>query len=419
MLLKPFVKVEPTHSAHSVAEVFRFGNWLEDYRRQYGVSYQQAKAVNDILKCRTAALGGYLKQCDSCGKLEIAYCACKNRHCPGCGHFEKGQWLEKQKALLLPAPYFQVVFTLDHVFLALVWHHPQAMFDLLFQTASRLLLAYGQKYLRGTIGFTAVLHTWGQTMQAHPHLHCMVSGGALGQTEKGGQWQAAKKKFLFPVVKLSADFRQAFCQGVKALAQQGQLAWDEAKMGSSIADMVTAAMSQKWEVYIEPPPNKADNGSPETLADYLARYFHSIAISHHRLVQIDDKGVTFRYRDNRDGGQEKTMTLSGVEFIRRFLLHVLPHRFVRIRHYGLHHSQAQAQRRQVRALLGLPGSLPVLPKLKLLVWLTTFLKEDPTTCPHCGQGQMRLLRQFGSLSGWRSWLARLLGVPGMARPTAV
>ena len=406
MLLKPLVKVETIRPSQSVAAVFR--RWIDDYRRQYKLSYQQAKAVNGILKCRTAALGGYLKQCDTCNKLEIAYCACKNRHCPGCGHFEKAQWLEKQKAVLLPVPYFQVVFTIDHVFNPLVWRNQKVMFDLLFQTAALLLLAYGQKYLGGKIGFTSILHSWGQTIQAHPHVHCMVSGGALVQTAEGARWQSAKKKFLFPVKKLSRDFRKAFCQGIRQLHKKGKLDWDETEM-SSIEKMIKAAMSQKWEVYIERPP-QGDDSSPETLADYLARYCHSIAISNHRIEQIDDVGVIFRYRDNRDGGEEKVMTLVGVEFIRRFLLHVLPHRFVRIRHYGLHHSQAKGLRRQVRALLGVAGTLPLVAKLKLLEWLVTFMEEEPNVCPHCGQGQMRLLRQFGPLHGWRLPAARFLGV---------
>jgi len=407
MLLASLLKEETAPPKYSLAEVFR--RWTDDYQQQYKLSYQQAKVINALCKCRTAALGGYLKQCDACGKLEVAYCACKNRHCPNCGHFEKAQWLEKQKAVLLPVPYFQTVFTIDHVFNPLVWGNKKVMFNLLFQVSAQLLKTYGQKYLGGKIGFTAILHSWGQTMQAHPPVHYMVSGGALVQDSDGPRWQPAKKKFLFPVKKLSRDFCQAFCEGIRQLHKKGKLLWNEAEMGS-IDTMITAAMNQNWEVYIEPPPDKADNGSPETLAEYLARYFHSIAISNYRIVKIDDDGVTFRYRDNRDGGEEKEMTLPGVEFMRRFLLHVLPHRFVRVRHYGLHHNQAQGLRRQVLALLGLVGTLPIVAKLKLLEWLASFMEEDPDLCPHCGQGQMRLLREFGPVQGWRSIVLALLGL---------
>ena len=407
MLLAPLLPEETRQRENHLATIF--GRWIDDYRQQYKLSYQQVKVVNAICKCRTAALGGYLKQCDECGKLDVAYCACKNRHCPNCGHFEKAQWLEKQKAVLLPVPYFQVVFTIDHVFIPLVWRNQKVMFDLLFAVSARLLQRYGKKYLGGKLGFTAVLHTWGQLMQAHPHAPYMVGGGALVRTKKGWRWRPAKRKYLFDVKKLSRDFRQAFCDGIRQLHQKGQMNWDEAEMGS-IEQMITTAMSRKWEVYIERPPETADNGSPETLADYLARYFHSIAISNHRILKVDDEGVTFRYRDNRDGGAEKEKTLSGVEFIRRFLLHVLPHRFVRVRHYGLHHNQAQGLRRQVRALLGLSGKLPVVAKLHLLEWLATFMEEDPNLCPHCGQGQMRPVREFGPVEGWRSIVLSFFGL---------
>ena len=310
---------------------------------------------------------------------------------------------------MLPVPYFQVVFTIDHVFNPLVWGNKKVMYDLLFQASAQLLQAYGEKYLGGKIGFTSILHTWGQLMQAHPHVHCMVGGGALVQTKNGARWRSAHRQYLFDVKKLSRDFRQAFCEGIRRRHKKGKLVWDEAEMGS-IEAMIRAAMSRKWEVYIERPPETAANGRPETLADYLARYFHSIAISNGRIVKIDDDGVTFRYRDNRDGGAEKEATLSGVAFIRRFLLHVLPHRFVRVRHYGLHHNQAQGLRRQVRALLGLPGKLPVVAKLKLLEWLATFMEEDPNLCPHCGQGQMRLLREFGPIEGWRAIVLSFFGL---------
>lgn len=414
----PDIKVETNRAKLSVADVLRHDNWLDTYRRQQPLSYQQTTVVKDILRCRTAALGGYLKQCDICGKWEAAYLACKNRHCPGCGHFEKAQWLEKQKALLLPSPYYQVVFTIDHIFNPLIRYNESLLYNLLFQTAARLLLEYGQKYLKGKIGFTAVLHTWGQTMQFHPHVHCMVTGGALVQTQQGGKWQSAKKKWLFPVKKLSADFRQAFCQGVRELARQGQLVWDAAAMGQTIEQMVTAALGQDWEVYIEAPPKGADNRDPETLADYLGRYIHAIAISNHRIVRIGSEGVTFRYRDNREDGIEKEMTLPGVEFIRRFLLHVLPRRFVRIRHYGLHHGQARADRRQARALLGFGGELPVPTKLHLLDWLASFSEEDPNLCPHCGRGHMRTVREFAPIKGWRAVVAWLLGLPNRAPAAA-
>jgi len=250
-------------------------------------------------------------------------------------------------------------------------------------------------------------------MQAHPHVHGIVTGGALVRmehqavsvTEKGARWQAAKPNYLFPVVQLSRDFRAAFCAGVRRLHQQGLLEWDEEAQGRTIEELVAQAESQRWEVYIEPPQKDITR-----LIGYLASYIYRIAISNLRIVQIEAGQVSFRYRDNRAGGQEKVMTLAAVEFIRRFLLHVLPRRFVRVRHYGLHHGGARWKLRQVRALLGLPGKLPVVAKLTLRAWLSTFMEGDPDACPHCGQGRMRRVRDFGPVEGWRAAVLRVLGV---------
>jgi len=403
MLLQSCVHVRTTRAEHTVADVLRA--YLPDYEKQHRLSYQQRKVVNAIMNCRTAALGGYVRQCDVCGKYDIAYCSCKDRHCPTCGHFEKARWLEQQKARLLPIPYFQVVFTIDHALVPLVWRNQRLLYDLLFHTAARLLQEYGQRYLGGELGYTVVLHTWGQTMQAHPHLHCIVTGGALVRTEQGARWQAAKPNYLFPVLKLSRDFRAAFCAGIRRLHQQGLLEWDEEEEGQPIEELLRQAESQRWEVYIEPPQKDI-----ERLIGYLASYIYRIAISNFRILKIEHGQVSFRYQDNRAGGQEKVMTLPAVEFIRRFLLHVLPPRFVRVRHYGLHHGGAKWKLRQVRALLGLEGRLPEVPPLTLRAWLSRFVAGDPDVCPHCGRGRMRRVRDFGPVTGWRATLAGLLGV---------
>jgi hypothetical protein len=403
MLLRPVIEVKARRPEYEVADVLR--RYIDDYRREYRLSRQQIKVINAILRCRTAALGGYIRQCDVCGKFDVLYCSCKNRHCPKCGYFEKAQWLERQKALLLPIPYFQVVFTIDHVFNRLVWGNEKEMYGLLFDTASDLLKKYGQRYLGGELGFTMVLHTWGQTMQAHPHLHCIVTGGALVGAGRGARWQEAEKNYLFPVVKLSRDFRKAFCAGVRKLYRKGKLEWDEEARGQTIEELIARAESQNWEVFIEPPQK-----DPRKLLDYLGSYIYRIAISNYRIVAIEKGQVSFCYRDNRDGGQEKVMTLSAVEFIRRFLLHVLPHCFVRIRHYGLHHSGSRWKLRQARALLGLEGKLPVIAQLKLVEWLATFMEEEADRCPYCGEGRMRRVREFGPVEGWRSVVLRLLGV---------
>ncbi|MBK8989368.1 MAG: transposase zinc-binding domain-containing protein [Chloroflexi bacterium] len=398
--------------------MLRTGNWLDTCRRQHPLSYQQTKAVNDILRCRTAALGGYLKQCDSCGQWEIAYCACKNRHCPGCGHFEKAQWLEKQKALLLPCPYYQVVFTIDHVFNPLVRYNQKLLYDLLFQTAARLLKTYGEKYLKGKIGFTIVLHTWGQTIQFHPHIHCMVTGGALVKTKAGGRWRSAHKKYLFPVVALSADFRRAFCQGVRELAQQGKLAWDAAAMGQTIEEMVTAALRQNWEVYIEAPPKGADNRSPETLAEYLGRY-RTLSPSATTASAHRARGRHLPLPRQSGRRVEKEMTLPGLEFIRRFAARAAPIALYASAITGCttaRRKPSDDKRGRCWALAGRCQSRP-----NYICWIgwRHFWRKTRICARIAARGQMRTVREFGPVKGWRGFLARLVGIPGRARPAPV
>jgi hypothetical protein len=359
-----------------------------------------------------------LKICsDGCGYWEFHYKSCKNRHCPKCGAFEKAQWLEAQKLWLLPIPYFHVVFTIDHVFNPLVWWNQEVMYAHLIETAARILKAYGQKYLGGELGFSLVLHTWGQSLQQHPHLHCMVTGGALVSTSegypaasvRGYRWQAAKHNFLFPAEEFSQDFRRAFCAGVQKLWQDGSLNTQDGKL--DVAGMLRKAEATNWEVFIQPPLY-----GPEKLIEYLGRYIFRIAISNHRILDLKNGQVTFQYYDNRDKNQSKAklkqMTLSAVEFIGRFLAHVLPSRFVRIRHFGLHHGSCRQKLQQARRLLGLPMQLPVILKLKLIEWLKQILQSetDPRLCPVCKKGILVPSREFGPVSGWREHILPLLGL---------
>jgi hypothetical protein len=379
---------------HDVAEIFR--KHMSTYRRTHGLSYEQAKAVSAILQCRTPAMGGVVKECSVCKKWEFHYKACKNRHCPQCGAFEKAQWLEEQKKWLLPIPYYQVVFTLDHVFNPLVRFHQKLLFNLFIDTAAQLLKEFGQKYLGGEIGFSMVLHTWGQTMQEHLHLHFIVTGGALVSAPSGYRWQAASREFLFPVLLLSHQFRNRFCSALSQLWAQGTLNPNEGAL--AVPTMLQSALSKDWEVYIQRPLY-----GPEKLIEYLGRYIFRIAISNHRIVEVGKDTVTFKYLDNRDEGTEKQMTLHAHEFIRRFLSHVLPSGFVRIRHFGLHHSSCRKKLQHARRLLGLPFEVPVILKLKFLEWFKKISgsAEDPCTCKFCGQGLMLPIREFPPLRGWR------------------
>lgn len=393
---------------HRVAEIFRL--YLDDYKRGHKLSYEQSRAAHDILVCRTPALGGVLKLCSAgCGHWEFLFKSCKNRHCPQCGSFEKAQWLEAQKVWLLPIRYFHVVFTIDHVFNPLVWWNQEVLYGKLIEVAARMLKEYGRKELGGELGFSLILHTWGQTLQEHPHVHVIVTGGALVQTAAGFRWQAAKNKWLFDATAVSADFRHAFCAEVRRLWQAGSLNTQQGQL--DVAGMLAKAEATKWEVFIQPPLY-----GPEKLIEYLGRYVFRIAISNHRILEVRNGQVTFEYYDNRDKvegqGKLKRMTLTAVEFIGRFLAHVLPSRFVRIRHFGLHHGGSRRKLQQARRLLGLSPQLPSIAKLKLLEWLKKVLQteQDPRLCPACQKGLLLSCREIGPVLGWREHLLPLLGL---------
>lgn len=393
------------HPRFDVAEIIR--KHIGEYKRTHRLSYEQSKAVSAIINCRTPAMGGVLKLCSNseCKKWEFHYKACKNRHCPLCGAFEKAQWLEAQKKWILPIPYYHVVFTIDHVFNPLVAFNQKLLYDLLIRIAAQLLKEFGQKYLGGEIGFSMVLHTWGQTIQEHPHLHFIVTGGALVSSPMGYRWQAASREYLFPATLLSNLFRNRFCFELSKLWAEGELNTNDGAL--DVADMVKQALSKDWEVYIKKPLY-----DKEKLIEYLARYIFRIAISNHRILAVGKDTVTFKYFDNQDDGKEKVMTLSAMEFIRRFLSHVLPDGFVRVRHFGLHNAACRAKLQQARHVLGLPFELPVIFKLKFLDWFKqiTGSEEDPRLCKFCGKGLMLPIREFGPVHGWRLKLISYLEV---------
>lgn len=263
-----------------VADIFR--KHLREYERGHKLSYEQRQATRAIMDCRTAALGGVLSYCSQgCGHQEFHYKSCKNRHCPKCGAFEKAQWLEAQKIWLLPIHYYHVVFTIDHGFNPLVGWNQEVLYSHLIETAAGILKEYGRRYLGGELGFSLVLHTWGQTMQPHPHVHCMVTGGALMKTPEGFRWQNAKREYLFPVKQLSQDFRRKFCEGIRTLQHQSSLQTCHGKL--DVEGMVAEAEKKAWEVYIQAPLY-----GPEKLMEYLGRYIFRIAISNHRLVEVKD-----------------------------------------------------------------------------------------------------------------------------------
>lgn len=387
---------------HEVAEVLR--KFEGAYLAKCRYTYAQKCVVNNILKCRTSALGGHILACKECGKVEIAYNSCKDRQCPKCGAYEKAQWLEEQKVWVLPTYYYHVIFTIDHVFNPLVWENQKVIYNLLMRTAAWAMKQFGEKYLGGEMGFTMTLHTWGQRMQRHAHVHVMAAGGALVEENGEYRWMEAGETWLFPAEEFSAAFRKAFCEGVRKLWKKGKL-----RLGREgeldVEEMLKAGGGQKWEVYIQTP-----RGQPEDLLDYLGRYVYRTAMSNHRILAVGEKKVRFKYYDNRDDGKLKEMELDGVEFMRRYLDHVLPKGFRRVRHYGLHHSSRREKIEMVRGMLGSETEKPEIRKLKLDEWLGEILgEEDPLLCPYCGKGMMEKVREFSGTEVWRLKFAPIVG----------
>lgn len=406
MLLGGVIQIGTVKPKFEVADVIR--QYGDEYRRKYHVSWEQDRAMRDIINCRTAALGGYVEQCDSCIRIRVRYCSCRNRNCPKCGAYKKAQWLMKQEVKLLPGPYFHVIFTIAHEVNELAEISPCTIYDLLFHTAADTLKKYGCKYLGGEMGFTMVLHTWSQTMTKHIHVHCIASGGALQKTKDGPRWRSSKETFLFPVKEFSKDFRDLFCNRLRQMHQRGELDVPAEIVGVDVEAMLKQMESKQWEVFIKRAPS-----DPKKLCDYVGKYVRGIAISNYRIVSIKRGRVRFKYYDNRDEGKEKVMDLPAIEFLRRFLQHVLPSRFVRVRHYGLHHSSKREERDMCRRLAGVPAEEPEPPKLDLSEWLQSILPEgeDPRQCPFCGEGRMYLRSEFGPVPPLKATLLALLGVP--------
>lgn len=315
-----------------VADIMRAHG--DDYRARHSVSPEQATVLRRLIACRTAALGGHVDACEACGTVQVSYNSCRDRHCPKCQTTRQIEWVESRQERLLPVPYFHVVFTLPEQLQPLGLKNRRVLYDLLFRAASETLLelAADPRRLGAQIGFTAVLHTWGQNLLFHPHLHCVVTGGGLSQD--GQQWVAGREDYFLPVQVLRHLFRGKFLARLKAAYQAGQLmlagSVDSLRDPAEFRQLLGTLYRQPWVVYAKPP-----FGGAEQVYRYLGRYTHRVAISNSRLVALTADRVTFRYKDYADGARQKQMTLDADEFLRRFLLHVLPKGFVRIRHYGL------------------------------------------------------------------------------------
>ncbi len=371
--------------AVEVADILRAqgDRFLNRYNK--GFSFQQLKAFRAIQNCRTAALGGHLDACSKCGYQAISYNSCRNRHCPKCQAKAREQWLNARERELLATDYFHVVFTVPHELNVLALENPRVFYDLLFTASAQTLLevAADPRHLGAQIGAISILHTWGQNLLLHPHVHCVIPAGGLAPNHS--HWVRPRYPFFLPVKVLSRVFRGKFCAGLKRLYRRKQLRC--AGPASVLAEpkqfhqLLRRLHRQDWVVYAKPA-----FGGPGKVLRYLGRYTHRIAISNHRLLAFDGQCVTFRWKDYAHGGKQRKMTLDGTEFLRRFFLHVLPKGFVRIRHFGFLANRFRSSRLALCRHL-LPASLAV-----ASVHQTQSEVPCNWRCPHCGGPMVVSLR---------------------------
>ena len=332
----------------------------------------QLRTMDAVRRCRTASLGGHIDGCSSCGLLRISYNSCRNRHCPKCQGKQREDWIKAREAELLPVPYFHVVFTLPDKLNQLCMYKPDVLYNLLFKTAWSVINSFGHdaKWLGAQAGMISILHTWGQTLTLHPHLHCIVPGGGLS---KAGNWKGAKSdgKYLFNVKAMSKTFRGRYIAALK-----------EALPLEITPELLNALYKHNWVVYAKRPFT-----GPQSVVEYLGRYTHKIAISNHRIKRVDNNTVTFGYKDYKHGSVKKEMRLDIAEFIRRYALHILPKGLVRIRHYGILSSTSKKE-----AAISIREQLP--PPTPLLIIRPVLAAYNPLQCPCCKTDTMHRLMMF-------------------------
>ena len=342
-----------------------FEQFGDAYLANHTLSRVQYKVMNAVRSCRTSRLGGHMDQCPSCGYQRPSYNSCRNRHCPKCQTLSKERWIDARKADLLDIGYFHVVFTVPQELNSLIYSNQRDCYNILFRCVAETLqqLARDKKYLGASIGHTAVLHTWGQNLCFHPHIHCIVPSGGLTAM---GRWKHSRRKFFLPVRVLSRKFRGKI------------LALLKSQMPDIDQDVLNICYRKEWVVYCKPPFKNAS-----CVVEYLGRYTHRVAISNNRILQIENDKVTFKWRDYRDNSRWKTMMLDAEEFIRRFLMHVLPHGFTKIRHYGFLSSRGKQKKLRICKLQ--TGTKPI-PKGKLSAeqLIQKLIGRNPSQCPQCG-----------------------------------
>ena len=383
-----------THPTLTLGDIVR--RYATDFGRHHALCGVQAKALRAIADCRTAALGGHRSRCDSCGAEVNQYNSCRNRHCPTCQTVARLRWLEAREAELLPIPYFHVVFTLPHDINPLAQGNPRIIYNRLFKAAADTLKTFAAdpKHLGATPGITLVLHTWSQNLGQHLHTHCIVTGGGL--SPDGDHWVPckqnphAKKVFLFPVKALSKVFRGKFISGLRQDYQAGELHFaggtTQFASPAGFSVLLDRLHAKSWVVYAKHP-----FAGPKQVLRYLSRYTHRVAIGNARLQSMEDSQVTFRYKDYADHGQHKSMTLQADEFLRRFLLHILPSGFMRLRHYGLLANRyRKVKLARCRLLLHQPDP-PAREKEDAADLLQRLAGVDVTLCPICKAGHLQVV----------------------------
>jgi len=376
-----------------LADIFRL--YADDYRRSHAVSYEQLKVMHHIQICRTAVLGGHVEQCDRCAFEQIAYNSCRDRHCPKCQTLTKEQWLNDRKAELLPCGYFHLVFTLPHVLNPIILSNKSTTLNILFAAVNQTLQAFAkdpQWRLEGRIGFISVLHTWSQTLIDHFHLHCLIPAGALSFSKD--KWIPAKDSFLFKITSLALAFRKRYLKLLLNAYLKDKLIFTQktAALNSRQAfqQLINSVSKKRWIAYAKRP-----FAGPQQVLEYLGRYTHRVAISNNRIISIDNRRVTFTYRDRQNDNQIKEMTLDADKFIGRFLLHVLPKGFFKIRYFGfLSHTNKKKQIPLIRKLIDPDATLPEKIKESFSEMMLRLTGIDISCCPKCKKGKMIRIRKL-------------------------
>ena len=369
--------ITPKGQHLQVADILR--KHMADYQNQYRLWPDHKKIISDLLNCRTAHLGGKIERCNHCGLMRISYHSCRNRHCPKCQHMPRERWLQKRKDEILPTSYFHVVFTLPHELNTIILNNKKVMLNCLFAAASKTLLAFGQNQLNGKLGFIAILHSWDQRLNAHFHLHCLVAGGALSNQK----WIPCKKNYLFNKKALSVVFRGKFIDRMCQAQRRENL-----KFSGNLNQLKNQLYTKNWVVDVRDPVKRAAH-----VLEYMARYTHRVAIANGRIKSLKDGRVTFTAK-NRKKNCTELLTISAIEFIRRFLLHALPSGFVRIRHYGFLANRNRTENlNNIRHAMGL-SSLITKEMLSIEEMMLQLTGIDITTCPGCHNGKMQFFAQI-------------------------